>query len=88
MTEGERTTPAANFPYKVSAAGPQVLDVDASTLRHDVSWYLELTWSSGGRQGTTRIDDQGQPVRTVVLNTDHRYWYNADGPNAWVPLSS
>ncbi|WKK26664.1 helix-turn-helix domain-containing protein [Streptomyces olivoreticuli] len=83
--EGERPTSTTDFPYKVSATDPQVLDIDASTLGHDVRWYLELAWSSGGRQQTTTIDDHGRPFRTTALGDDHRYWYNAAGPNAWVP---
>ncbi|MEU2869567.1 helix-turn-helix transcriptional regulator [Streptomyces olivoreticuli] len=86
--EGERPTSTTDFPYKVSATDPQVLDIDASTLGHDVRWYLELAWSSGGRQQITTIDDHGRPFRTTALNNDHRYWYNAAGPNAWVPAAS
>ncbi|MGO4458676.1 helix-turn-helix domain-containing protein [Streptomyces sp. M-16] len=82
--EGERPTASTDFPYKVSATDPQVLNIDASTLGQDVSWYLELAWSSGDRQGTTRIDDHGRPFRTVSLNAGHRYWYNANN-NAWLP---
>ncbi|MFB0630826.1 helix-turn-helix domain-containing protein [Streptomyces sp. AB3(2024)] len=84
--EGERPTALTDFPYKVSATDPQVLNIDAATLGQDVSWYLELTWSSGDRQGTTRIDDHGRPFRTVALNTGHSYWYNANN-NAWLPYT-
>ncbi|MEV6674362.1 helix-turn-helix transcriptional regulator [Streptomyces sp. NPDC051162] len=86
--EGERRTPVTDFPYKVSATDPQVLDIDASTLGQDVNWYLELAWSSGDRQRTTRIDDHGRPFRTTALDAGRRYWYNAAGPNAWVPWAS
>ncbi|MFF4328122.1 helix-turn-helix domain-containing protein [Streptomyces sp. NPDC001591] len=82
--EGERPTASTDFPYKVSSTDPQVLNIDAATLGQDVSWYLELAWSSGDRQGTTRIDDHGRPFRTVALNTGHRYWYNGNN-NAWLP---
>ncbi|MCX5123770.1 helix-turn-helix transcriptional regulator [Streptomyces sp. NBC_00347] len=81
--EGERTTASTDFPYKVSATDPQVLNVDAATLGKDVSWYLELAWSSGDRRGTTRIDDHGRPFRTVALNAGHGYWYN-ENKNAWL----
>lgn len=84
--EGERPTASTDFPYKVSATDPQVLNIDAATLGQDVSWYLELAWSSGDRQGTTRIDDHGRPFRTVALNTGHSYWYNANN-NAWLPYT-
>ncbi|MER5727755.1 helix-turn-helix domain-containing protein [Streptomyces sp. NPDC002138] len=82
--EGERRTSTTDFPYKVSATDPQVLDIDAATLSHDVRWYLELAWTSDGRQGTMTIDDHGRPFRTTALNTGRSYWYDA-GPNAWVP---
>ncbi|WP_330300459.1 helix-turn-helix domain-containing protein [Streptomyces sp. NBC_00503] len=82
--EGERPTASTDFPYKVSTTDPQVLNIDAATLGQDVSWYLELAWSSGDRQGTTRIDDHGRPFRTVALNAGHNYWYNANN-NAWLP---
>ncbi|MCX4779845.1 helix-turn-helix domain-containing protein [Streptomyces sp. NBC_01264] len=84
--EGERPTASTNFPYKVSATEPQVLNIDAATLGQDVSWYLELAWSSGDRKGTTRIDDHGRPFRTVAQNTGHSYWYNANN-NAWLPYT-
>ncbi|MER5434887.1 helix-turn-helix transcriptional regulator [Streptomyces sp. NPDC002588] len=52
------------FPYKVSQSDPEVLYITANVTAHDVSWYVELQWSSGGRQGTIRIDDHGKPFRT------------------------
>ncbi|MFK0022310.1 helix-turn-helix domain-containing protein [Streptomyces sp. NPDC090798] len=61
------TTPKAgqrDFPYKVSESDPEVFYVFADARAHDVSWYLELDWSSGARGGTVRIDDDGKPFRT------------------------
>lgn len=84
--EGERPTASTDFPYKVSATDPQVLNIDAATLDRDVSWYLELVWSSGDRKGSTRIDDHGRPFRTVALNAGQSYWYNANN-NAWLPYT-
>ncbi|MFE1442710.1 helix-turn-helix domain-containing protein [Streptomyces sp. NPDC058739] len=52
------------FPYKVSQSDPEVLYITGNVTAHDVSWYVELQWSSGGRQGTIRIDDHGKPFRT------------------------
>ncbi|MEH0471625.1 helix-turn-helix domain-containing protein [Streptomyces sp. B21-097] len=51
-------------PYKVSRSDPEVLYITAEARAHDVKWYVELQWSSGGRQGTVRIDDHGKPFRT------------------------
>lgn len=53
-----------DFPYKVSESDPEVFYVFADARAHNVSWYLELDWSSGDQHGTVRIDDQGKPFRT------------------------
>ncbi|MER5507258.1 helix-turn-helix transcriptional regulator [Streptomyces sp. NPDC002766] len=53
-----------DFPYKVSESDPEVFYVFADARAHNVSWYLELDWSSGDRQGTVRVDDHGRPFRT------------------------
>ncbi|MFE9440397.1 helix-turn-helix domain-containing protein [Streptomyces sp. NPDC006602] len=61
------TSPKAgqrDFPYKVSESDPEVFYVFADARAHNVSWYLELDWSSGGKQGSVRIDDHGKPFRT------------------------
>ncbi|MFF7727790.1 helix-turn-helix domain-containing protein [Streptomyces sp. NPDC008001] len=52
------------FPYKVSEADPEVFYVKAGAKRHDVTWHLEVEWSSGSRRGVLRIDDRGRPFRT------------------------
>ncbi|MDT9693400.1 helix-turn-helix transcriptional regulator [Streptomyces sp. P9(2023)] len=60
-------TPASgqrDFPYKVSESDPEVFYVTARVQAHDVSWYLEMDWSSGDQHGTVRIDDNGKPFRT------------------------
>lgn len=53
-----------DFPYKVSESDPEVFYIFADARAHYVSWYLELEWSSGDRQGTIRVDDNGNPFRT------------------------
>lgn len=60
-----------NFPYKVSESDPEVFYVNGHTTGHDVSWYLELDWSSGDRHGTVRVDDHGKPFRTSGAPGDH-----------------
>ncbi|MFS8204778.1 helix-turn-helix domain-containing protein [Streptomyces sp. CWNU-52B] len=53
-----------DFPYKVSESDPEVFYVYADARAHNVSWYLELDWSSGGKEGTVRINDNGKAFRT------------------------
>ncbi|MFF3837400.1 helix-turn-helix domain-containing protein [Streptomyces sp. NPDC001930] len=56
---GQRT-----FSYKTSESDPVIFNVAARAQAHDVSWYLELVWSSGEEHGTLRVDDDGRPFRT------------------------
>jgi hypothetical protein len=61
------TSPKAgqrDFPYKVSESDPEVFYIFADARAHNVSWYLELDWSSGDKEGTVRVDNKGQPFRT------------------------
>ncbi|WP_046506483.1 transcriptional regulator [Streptomyces odonnellii] len=53
-----------DFPYKVSESDPEVFYIFADARASNVSWYLELDWSSGDRHGTVRLDDKGKPFRT------------------------
>lgn len=73
---GSRTL---SMPFRVSVKDPQVLMVDALTESCDCRWYLELDWSSRGRTGTVRIDDQGVPFRTSGIKGLPHYWYRANG---------
>ncbi|WP_432143678.1 helix-turn-helix domain-containing protein [Streptomyces sp. bgisy084] len=81
--DGDIVVPAKNFPFKVSTQDPQVLNLDLHTEGHDVSWYLELGWSSGDRRGTIRVDDGGKAFRTSAIEGRERYSYRAD-TNRWV----
>ncbi|WP_333774193.1 helix-turn-helix domain-containing protein [Streptomyces sp. IBSBF 3136] len=82
--------PAVQFPYRVSAEDPEVLQLTATTDAYDCNWYLELDWSSQGRTGTVRIDDHGRPFRTSSIKGLPRYWYgtNDHGVRQWVPTNS
>jgi hypothetical protein len=74
------------FPYKVTSAEPLVLYVTARASARDVSWALDLEWSSGGRSGTIRLDDAGRPFRVSGASGRPRYEWPL-GAEAWnVPL--
>ncbi|HCA87269.1 MAG TPA: hypothetical protein DEQ61_18385, partial [Streptomyces sp.] len=70
--------PAVRLPYQVSPKDSLVLRVFARTEGCDCQWYLELDWSSGGRKGTVRIDDGGDPFRTSRAEGQPEYGYWAD----------
>ncbi|MFF2730028.1 helix-turn-helix domain-containing protein [Streptomyces sp. NPDC058008] len=76
--------PAKDFPFRVSSTDVEVFNLDAHVEGHDVTWYLELEWTSGGRSGTLRIDDGGRPFRTSSLTARPEYYYRPDTAQ-WVP---
>ncbi|MEV8228866.1 helix-turn-helix domain-containing protein [Streptomyces sp. NPDC079167] len=78
------TVPAKDFPYRVSSTDVEVFHLDAHVEGHDVTWYLELEWTSGGRSGMLRIDDGGKPFRTSSLTARPSYYYRSDTAQ-WVP---
>ncbi|MFC5719635.1 helix-turn-helix domain-containing protein [Streptomyces gamaensis] len=84
--QGDTRIPATDFPFKVSSTDPQVLEVEARTTAHDVVWYLELEWSSGGRRGTLPVYDHGRPFRTSALKDRPQYTYWADR-KLWTPVA-
>lgn len=62
----------------MSSTDVEVFHLDAHVEGHDVTWYLELEWSSGGRSGALRIDDNGKPFRTSSITGRPEYRYRAD----------
>jgi hypothetical protein len=76
---------STGLPVKVSERDPEVIEVTAETTSHDVSWYLELEWSSGNRTGTLPIGlGDGAPFRTSAVKGRPLYRYPIDG-QAWEP---
>ncbi|KES07899.1 DNA-binding protein [Streptomyces toyocaensis] len=73
-----------DFPFKVSESDPEVYYVTADASAYDVSWYLELKWSSGSRSGTLVVDDGGRPFRTSGNNGRPAYEFPLGGER-WVP---
>ncbi|MBP0449706.1 helix-turn-helix domain-containing protein [Kitasatospora sp. RG8] len=85
--EGNVKGRTTNFPYTVSATDPQVLNIDAGTVSQDVSWYLDVAWTSGDRQGKLRIGDrQDKPFRTAALKGAPAYFYKDDHAG-WSPTT-
>ncbi|MEU9847958.1 helix-turn-helix domain-containing protein [Streptomyces sp. NPDC047985] len=76
--QGDTRVPPKDFPFRVSSTDVEVFDLDAHVEGHDVSWYLELEWSSGDRKGTLRIDDGGKPFRTSSIQARPKYMYQHD----------
>ncbi|NEB70675.1 transcriptional regulator, partial [Streptomyces fulvissimus] len=86
-TQGDRVVPAVPFPYKVSSEDVEVFNLDMKTTGYDVTWYLELKWSSGGREGMLRVDDGGKPFRTSGMRGRPMYTYGNDEVK-WEPYQA
>ncbi|MEV6750283.1 helix-turn-helix transcriptional regulator [Streptomyces sp. NPDC051080] len=82
--QGDTRVPPKDFPFKVSSNDVEVFDLTVHVEGHDVSWYLDLEWSSGGRTGMLRIDDGGKPFRTSSIQARPKYMYRYDTAQ-WVP---
>ncbi|MEU3610705.1 helix-turn-helix transcriptional regulator [Streptomyces sp. NPDC006872] len=76
-----------DFPFSVSASDPEIYYVSADASAYDVSWQLELSWSSGSRHGTLTLDDDGKPFRTSGNNGRPAYEFPLGG-SAWGPAGS
>ncbi|PWS46572.1 transcriptional regulator, partial [Streptomyces sp. ZEA17I] len=86
-TQGDRSIPARPFPFKVTSEDVEVFNLDMKAVGYDVTWYLELRWSSGGREGMLRIDDHGKPFRTSGMRGRPAYTYGNDEVK-WEPYES
>ncbi|MFB8142254.1 helix-turn-helix domain-containing protein [Streptomyces parvus] len=78
-TQGDIEVPAVDFPYKVSSEDVEVFNLDMKAVGYDVTWYLELEWSSGGNEGTLRIDDRGKPFRLSGMKGRPEYVHGGPG---------
>ncbi|MFD9563752.1 helix-turn-helix domain-containing protein [Streptomyces sp. NPDC059994] len=77
--QGDAKVPAGDFPYKVSTTDPQVLNLDVHTDAHDVTWYLEVEWSSGDRSGKLKVyDTGGKPFHSSAIKGRPAYEYRTD----------
>ncbi|MFF3739885.1 helix-turn-helix domain-containing protein [Streptomyces sp. NPDC002566] len=71
-----------DFPFTVSESDPEIYYISADASAYDVSWVLELSWSSGPRRGTLTVDDHGKPFRTSGNNGRPAYEFPVGG-SAW-----
>jgi hypothetical protein len=62
---GRHGEPARPFPFTISSSDPEVFHLYGVTHACDCRWYVDIEWSSAGVTGTMKIDDNGQPFRTV-----------------------
>lgn len=53
------------FPYEVSRTDAETFLIEAHTEDCDCEWWLDLHWQAAGETGVVRIDDHGDPFRTL-----------------------
>ena len=53
------------LPYKVTNSDGLVLILEAQVKKFDCVWSAEILWSSNGRNGSVRIDNNGRPFETT-----------------------
>ncbi|MFJ5048749.1 helix-turn-helix domain-containing protein [Streptomyces sp. NPDC088719] len=85
-TQGDIEVPAVDFPYRVSSEDVEVFNLDVKAVAYDVTWYLELEWSSGGEEGVVRIDDHGKPFRLSGMKGRPEYVYGNE-EIGWQPAT-
>ncbi|MBW3702914.1 transcriptional regulator, partial [Streptomyces griseus] len=85
-SQGDIEVPAVDFPYKVTSEDVEVFNLDMTAVNYDVSWYLELEWTSGGSEGTLRIDDRGKPFRLSGMKGRPEYVYGNEEVG-WQPAT-
>ncbi len=68
--------PAIDFPYRVSQAEPEVLNIVAHTQKCDCEWRALLHWVYHGKSDVTMIDNGGRPFRTVSSSRSALYYAN------------
>ncbi|MFJ9891519.1 helix-turn-helix domain-containing protein [Streptomyces sp. NPDC091287] len=84
--QGDVVVPAVDFPYKVTSEDVEVFNLDMKAVGYDVTWYLELEWSSGGKEGVVRIDDHGKLFRTSGMKGRPEYVYG-NAETGWEPAT-
>ncbi|MFD7997005.1 hypothetical protein [Streptomyces mexicanus] len=63
---GKVTSPAVNFPYKISLTDPEVFRLDVTKdCPGDCTFTVTLDWVADGKKGTSVLDNQGRGFRSV-----------------------
>jgi hypothetical protein len=76
---GEEVTKPIDFPYKVSSNDPEVFILNGVSKSQIVEWKATLHWTSGGKENSTEISDNGKPFvsfpvtpASYSFSTDHK----------------
>jgi hypothetical protein len=76
LIEGE---PATAPSFTVSSTEEEVIDIEATSLRDEVRWVVEVRYSALGQDGVLQIDNGGQPFVVSTIANAQAYVYAFDG---------
>jgi hypothetical protein len=65
-----------NFPYKVSHADPEYIELVVYTIENDCTWTATLEWVADGQAGKTEIKNGGAPFRLSSSKNSGAWEYN------------
>jgi hypothetical protein len=75
-----------DFPYRVHQSDPEWFVVELYGVEDGVAWVVELDWLCAGQSGTLRIDDGGQPFRSMTAADRSCYCWDTFRPErGWQP---
>ena len=52
------------FPYRVALTDPEVFWIEGTTVKCDCEWHAEISWSSKGKSGWVKVDNNGKSFHT------------------------
>ncbi|MEV6742622.1 hypothetical protein AB0N14_39515 [Streptomyces sp. NPDC051104] len=71
---GKVTSPAVNFPYKISLTDPEVFELDVTKeCAGDCTFTVVLDWVADGKNGSSILDNQGRGFRSIDAASLPRY---------------
>ena len=74
------------FPFKITSTDPEVFHIYGGARECDCRWDVDVDWSSQGRSGTAKINNNGEPFRTVGMHGIPVYDISNDS-TTWVQLT-
>jgi hypothetical protein len=76
LIEGEKADAPS---FTVSSTEEEVIDIEATSLRDEVQWVVEVRYSALGKDGVLQIDNDGKPFVVTTIANAQAYAYAFDG---------
>lgn len=76
LIEGENADAPS---FTVSSTEEEVIDIEATSLRDEVQWVVEVRYSALGKDGVVQIDNAGKPFVITSIAHTQSFVYAFDG---------